>query len=774
MADVELYFPKKKETVKLSEKDMLQKENETKDEFLNRKLEVDRQLDKHEKGLFSSKMKVQGLMCGQCSWLQFSEEEIIKRGEGTPRCWLYNALRVVKGKEASDRQESFDTLECVGETDADFLAGRVMRVPGFIKARPVRKIWFKKRFPKGYKALSKHQRAILLMRGGTLYTKAQLKAMAENERKIAEKKVEEEARKRKKKMKGLIGRIPISERVILRAELIEKIAKKRLAVLRKADRMIKFYSTQYQKWSGKKFYFKLIDIISSDLARLYNYYLAARTVRHFRDVSDLYSLLSANFDAFGETKKVLPPLKVLNTAQVKFYAPLFELGVFDFGDFTKKSGARLKRYMKRRKIKPTKKLPIKLSEAIHSEWMAVEKYKDWRKNQPTINADFLEALNTPTYKLLAQVRLDETGAIIVKKMPLSKRIALLNAVYVKYARPFGEKVREQLLAESLNLDKKYLSTSSHIVSTVKVPLEKSEMVVLTKKSKNVVLDMPVEKLQKYRKQIEEDVRYSPKYKKYVDGIIDDLSELDKEFVKLRIDPVMDIEPKSQLQYKDLSPIQKMQAWDDAQKAIKELERRFKKMGLKGKSRLRFGEGEKEVKRLDKMTFTEKSKFLARVLDKRKKKKADKEALAKAEKEKKPKKKVEPEVEVPEKVVRSVRDEVEGIRSNMRVLVEYDISGSVLDVWNVENYMMGKDKKWHSFVPTRKREMKRGRKIFKRLLAKLSEIEGVDIIAVEPEDRDRAFLKAMGFKDMDRKAKKRVMGASAFNEANIERMKLYMG
>jgi hypothetical protein len=651
-----------------------------------------------------------------------------------------------------------------------------MRVPGFVKNRPVRKIWFEKNFPKAYKALNKYQRAVLLMKGGTLYTKAQLKDMGENERKIAEQRVEEDARKRRKKMKSLAGKIPVVERVSLRTELIDKISAKRVAVLRRADRIIKLYSSQYQKWSGKRFYSRLIGMISSDLSRLYNYYIAARTVRHFKDVTDLYDVLNTNLKPYAEVKKEAVPLKAVTREQVKLFAPLIELGAFDFKDFTKKSGARLKKYMKKKKMRPAKKLPIKISEIVHNEWVAVEKYKEWRKDQPTINADFLKALNTPTEELLKQVRLEETGELTISKMSLSKKVALLNAVYVKFASPFSEKVRKNLMDEKLNFDKKYLSTTSDIVgTTVKVPLEKSDMVVLSKGSKKKVMEMAVEKLQEHCKQIEEDVRYSPKYKVFVGGIIEELSELDKELVKIGLDPVMDVDPITQLKFKDLTPNQKVNSWRKGKKAVEELGRRLERMGLKPKSRLRFGDGEKDVKRLKDMTFTEKSRFIARVEEKHKKKKAEKEEIKRKAQEKKRRIKelAKPKIKMPKKV-KSKRSDITGDRFNMRVKLDYDVSGKVLNVWNVAYFMTGRDKKWASFVPTRKRETKRGRKIVKSLIVKLTQMEGIRVVTVTPDEKDIPTFVALSFKPITDKARVLIKKESGFSDSNISDMKFYLG
>lgn len=772
MAGVEIYFPKRKESVTISGADLLPREGQSKSEFLNKKMEIERQLDKHERGLFSRKMKVPGLKCSQCSWLQFTEGTLAF-GEEQPRCWLYNAPRMIFGKSESERQVSFDSLECVGEKDMDMLANRLMRVPAFIKGKPVRKDWFKKNFPKGFKALSKQQKALLSMKGGKLYTDEELKSMGEDERKVAEQKVEEDIKKRKKKFKVLVARIPMGEKVALRADLIDKVAKKRLVVLRKIEAQIKIYSGQYQKWSGKTFYGKLLEMISSDLAQLSDYYLAAKTVRHFRDVSDLYRLLGENVTRLSETTKIKPPLKVVGTPQMQFYAPLVGLGVFDYSDFTKNSVVRLKQYMKKKGIKATKKLPTRLSEIVNKEWVSVTKYKKWRKDQPKISTEFLSALNAPVEKLLKQVRLDKSGNLVVDDLPLEKRLAILNAVYVNYARIFDEKVRQRLLEEKFNFDKKYLSGTSDIVgATVKVPLSKSEMVVLNKKNEKIVLDMSGLKLHSYRMQIEEDVRYSAKYKAYVDEVINDLSILDREFVKLKIDPVMDTDPRTGIKYKELTPSQKMKAWEEAKKAVKELDAKFKKFGFEKDSRVRYGDEPKAVKRLDKMTFNEKTKALSRIVDRRARKKAEKLKLKEARK----KKVILPKEEatVTEKVVRSVRDEIEGTRSNIKVVISYDISGSILDVWEIESKMMGRDKKWHVFTPTRKREIKRRRKIIKNLLSKISNIEGIDMIVMEPDEKDISFLTFMGFKPIKKSIRKEIMAKSAFTPVNIERMKLYMG
>lgn len=802
---VEVYFPRDKRMAKISGGQFIKKsKEETSKEFVDRTKKLQDELRIHERNLFGPKMKKTGLKCPTCAWLQWSED-IIERGNINPYCWLYGEYRVI-GTSTSSKEEraiAFGDLTCIGETDYEWIAKRIKKVPGRARGRYERYNWFKKNFPKGFKKLGKAEKDTLRLQR---FKEPAITGLEEETKKLAMKEFEQVKASVLKKFKNVAKKIPPEELVRFRMKMIDDIKKIRKVVLGKIDKLLREYSREYDRWSGKPLYWnKLTQILSLDLQDLLNLWIAAKTVRTgggLRTVKGLFGRIKEATVRFGTTTH-LDPLKSLKTPkQVAEYSGFMALGIFDYKDFTLKTARKLRAYNRRHKVKVFKtKLPDVLADKIYKAVQSVEPFKKLMRKIPKISQDLSDALSMKNDKLLKAIDVEKTiknrirkgleGKIVwKKKLSLSEKIATLNALYVKYAEPLKDILQSEMVTEARNFDDKYMvryyeytPLTRRIGVGYRVPTHPDQMFKYNKKSIHRVLDMTKETLQEHHDDLVEDVRATPRYMRFLKDTLNAATELEfglhDDLGIFNVDVVPYSEPRRT--YRMLSLSDKAQAYDDAVDNLARIKKEFKRRGIKPGDKLQCGILADEIKKVRSMSYIEKCEALRLIEEKqrwKRKKAAKKKKKAKPKKEvkKKPVKRVKKR-----KAKRYERTEHEVTRLlskrsglNVKVVISYDLSGDVISIWDVETKRL-EGEKWRAFKSVRKREKKFARTLFKRTLQDIEDRGksiGVKIIAVEPSYLERIMFESVGYMPITDKIKKRILKISDFDKVHLERVKLY--
>lgn len=615
--EAQIYLPKEGKLIPISERDLTPQERESKEDYLTRRRKIEEQLNENERNMFGRSMLQRGLKCSKCPWLHFSEEQKTQSTDFPPYCWLYGRTRPIKGNTPSEIEESFESLACIGETDDNYFAQRIARIPAKSKKKGrvihIRRLWFKKTFPATYRKLNEKQLEILDIHTKKIYSKKELKEMGPKARKLAEKKMEIETQKVKRKFKMLASKISVEDKVRLRIQLLSRIAKNRKIVLDKLKRHINYYSAQYMKWSTKPYYSILVNELRNDLNYLNTNYIHIKTMRKmspydivtgkYRTVQSIFNIVKKNADRYGKIEHQKPPLHIDTIHQMKIYAELMELGIFDYEDFDKKSSARLRKYLRRKKIKVGQRMPSVLSDKVYEGWMQAKKYKEWRKSIPDIHKEMYWAMRQEPLDLLKMITIKDGILRWKRKLPLEKRIAVLNAILSNFSEPLHRNITSSLTKERILFDAKYSSKISNRPSMLQLPLRLNQMYLYNKKTRNSILDMTTEQLQMHDTEISEDIRYSPRYRKFVKSTLSRVALLDKEFMKIQINPVVDIDPITGKQYRELSIHQKMISFSEAEKVYRSIMKEFAKRKIKTTDMLRYGPSMKK-KPLNKMSFSE--------------------------------------------------------------------------------------------------------------------------------------------------------------------------